>query len=149
MALGVGQAMVMVPDASKAMRAARALFAIIDRASPIDSSSPLGSTPDSITGDIQFKNIKFRYPTRPEAPVFNGMNLHIKAGQVVALVGQSGCGKSSTVGLLERFYDPLEGEVLVDGKNIKEYNVKWWRKQVGLVGQEPVLFSGTIAGNAK
>jgi ABC-type multidrug transport system fused ATPase/permease subunit len=75
------------------------------------------------------------------------MNLTIKAGQVVALVGHSGCGKSSTVALLERFYDPTEGEIKVDGHNIKDLNLSWWRRQVGLVGQEPVLFSGTIAGN--
>ena len=75
------------------------------------------------------------------------MNLQIKAGQVVALVGQSGCGKSSTVALLERFYNPSEGEITIDGHNIQDLNISWWRKQVGLVGQEPVLFTGTIAGN--
>ena len=148
-AMGVGQTASMAPDAAKAKRAAAVIFSIVDRKAPIDSGSTEGKVLESIDGNIEFSNIKFAYPTRPDAPVFRGMNLSIKAGQVVALVGQSGCGKSSTVSLLERFYNPLEGEVKVDGHNIQDLNISWWRKQVGLVGQEPVLFSGTIAGKKR
>jgi len=81
--------------------------------------------------------------------VLNGYNLTVSPGKVIALVGQSGCGKSTTVGLLERWYDVLGGSISLDGKNIKDINLKWLRQQVGLVGQEPVLFSGTIAENIK
>ena len=143
----VGQAATMAPDASKARRAAAIIFNIVDRLSPIDSASQEGKKLDEIKGNIEFKDIHFRYPTRPDAVVFNGMNLNVEAGKVVALVGQSGCGKSSTVSLLERFYDPLSGQVMVDGHDIKDLNLSWWRKQVGLVGQEPILFSGIIAEN--
>jgi len=75
---------------------------------------------DKVQGYVKFEGIKFRYPTRPEVPILQGIDLEIKPGQTVALVGPSGCGKSTTVSLLQRFYDPLEGRVLVDGHDIKE-----------------------------
>jgi len=78
--------------------------------------------PESIEGHIEFKNVKFNYPTRPNVRVLNGLSLKIQKGTKVALVGATGCGKSTIIQLIERFYDPLEGEVFVDGKNIKEYN---------------------------
>ena len=81
-------------------------------------------------GDIDLENVKFHYPTRPDTKVLKGMNLSIKTGQVVALVGHSGCGKSSTVGLLERYYDAIDGEVKIDGVNVKDYNLRWLRQQV-------------------
>lgn len=76
-----------------------------------------------------------------------GLSLDIKPGQKVALVGHSGCGKSSTVQLMLRFYDPASGIVSLDGRDIKELNLKWLRQQIGLVSQEPVLFSGSISEN--
>ena len=79
--------------------------------------------------------------------MLRGLSLKIKAGQTVALVGHSGCGKSSIVSLIQRFYDPTDGKITVDGTDIKEFNLRWWRQQIGLVGQEPVLFTGTIAQN--
>jgi ABC-type phosphate transport system ATPase subunit len=89
----------------------------------------------------------FRYPSRPEAVVFNRFNLTVEAGTTVALVGASGNGKSTVVSLLERFYDPESGAVLLDGRDIRELNVQWLRNTMGLVSQEPVLFSSSIADN--
>lgn len=113
----------------------------------IDSSSDEGLKPSSVDGEITFQDVSFAYPTRPDIKVFNGMSLTIKAGQTVALVGPSGGGKSTTVSLLERFYDPTAGSILLDGQDIKNLNVQWLRDQVGLVSQEPVLFARSIKEN--
>jgi ATP-binding cassette subfamily B (MDR/TAP) protein 1 len=91
----------------------------------------------------------FTYPTRSDVQVLNGLSLEIPAGKTVALVGQSGCGKSSTIQLIQRFYDPIDGKITLDGKDIKKLNVGWLRRQIGLVGQEPVLFTGSIAENIR
>jgi len=105
--------------------------------------------PDSCAGQIAIKDICFTYPTRPDAQVLKKFSLKVEPGTVVALVGHSGCGKSSVVCLLERFYDIQDGELLLDGVSIKELNVRWLRQHIGLVGQEPVLFSGSIADNIR
>jgi len=91
----------------------------------------------------------FTYPARPEIPIFEGLNLRIKAGTTVALVGGSGSGKSTVVSLIERFYDPDQGAVLLDGKDLRSLNVKSFRSNIGLVGQEPTLFATTIAENIR
>jgi ATP-binding cassette, subfamily B (MDR/TAP), member 1 len=96
---------------------------------------------------VAFKNVSFAYPTRPKKTILEKFNLSIMPGQTVALVGTSGGGKSTTVGLLERFYDPLEGSVEYFGEDIKTLNVSWYRDQLGYVGQEPTLFNDTIARN--
>ena len=75
--------------------------------------------------------------SRPDVPVLRGLNLDVKPGQYVALVGASGCGKSTTVGLIERFYDPIAGEVLVDGTSVADYNLADFRKTISIVSQEP------------
>ena len=103
---------------------------------------------DSIKGSIQFKNIKFIYPSdKTQKPILNGLNLDIKAGQKVAFVGESGCGKSTTVNLIERLYDPVEGQILIDGIDIKEFNKEYLRSLLGYVQQEPVLFNKSIKEN--
>ena len=79
--------------------------------------------------------------------VFNDFNLRIEKGSTVALVGESGSGKSTIIGLIERFYDPLEGTITLDGWNLRDLRLKWLRSQIGLVQQEPVLFAGTISQN--
>ncbi|KXN65882.1 P-loop containing nucleoside triphosphate hydrolase protein [Conidiobolus coronatus NRRL 28638] len=127
--------------------AAYKLFEAIDRDPVIDSSSDIGLKPSSVIGDIEFRNINFRYPTRMDVPIFDDYSLKVDAGTTVALVGMSGSGKSTTIQLLERFYDPIKGQVLIDGIDTKELNLKWLRRQLGLVSQEPVLFSGTIFTN--
>jgi ABC-type multidrug transport system fused ATPase/permease subunit len=96
---------------------------------------------------LSFKNVRFAYPTRPYKNVLDGFSLDLREGQTVALVGPSGGGKSTTVGLLERFYDPLEGSVEYMGHDLKSLNVAWYRDQIGFVGQEPTLFDETIADN--
>ncbi|KAJ2371520.1 hypothetical protein GGI05_007805, partial [Coemansia sp. RSA 2603] len=135
---------------STAQGSAARVFSIIDRQSPIDPlDTENGKKVEKIVGEISFRNIHFSYPSRPDVPILKGFNLDIRPGQKVALVGESGCGKSTTIGLIERFYDPAEGDVIIDGVNIKEYNIGSLRHRIGIVTQEPVLFSTTIMQNIK
>ncbi|XP_067631071.1 multidrug resistance protein homolog 49 isoform X2 [Eurosta solidaginis] len=127
--------------------AAQTIFATIDRVSQIDPLNESGKKLQSVTGDIQFENLHFRYPARPDVQVLKGFSLHVKAGQTVALVGPSGCGKSTTLQLFQRFYDAPTGCVRLDGHDLRELNVSWLRSQIGVVGQEPVLFATTIREN--
>ena len=89
----------------------------------------------------------FTYPARPDEQIFSGFSLFIPSGTTTALVGQSGSGKSTVISLIERFYDPQAGEVLIDGTNLKEFQLKWIRDKIGLVSQEPVLFASSIKDN--
>jgi ATP-binding cassette subfamily B (MDR/TAP) protein 1 len=144
--------------------AAKKIFATIDRVSPLDPTSDDGEKLDAVTGTIELRNVKFIYPSRPAALVLPSMDLVVPAGKTTALVGASGSGKSTVVGLVERyvdfrsrknitdqiftrFYDPVGGEVLLDGYNLKDLNLRWLRQQISLVQQEPVLFSCTIFEN--
>ena len=135
------------PDMGKAKNAAAEFRKLFDRKPAIDTWSDEGEKLESMDGAIEFKNVHFRYPTRAEQPVLRGLDLTIKPGQYVALVGASGCGKSTTIALLERFYDALAGDVLVDGKDIKKLNVNSYRSFLSLVSQEPTLYQGTIKDN--
>ena len=118
------------------------------RRPPIDGLTETGLKPIRRTqGRIELKDVTFAYPTRPDIDVCSGYNLTVEPGELVALVGASGSGKSTIMSLLLRFYDPREGQVLLDGVDIKSLNVRWLRSQIGYVGQEPVLFQGTIAEN--
>ncbi|NXK87619.1 MDR3 protein, partial [Formicarius rufipectus] len=102
-------------------------------------------------GNITIKDVAFNYPNRPEVKILQGLNVKVEKGQTLALVGSSGCGKSTVVQLLERFYDPLEGEMVSifarTCQNAKALNIKWLRAQIGIVSQEPILFDCTIAEN--
>ncbi|RUS91669.1 hypothetical protein EGW08_000642 [Elysia chlorotica] len=129
--------------------AAYGVYAIIERMSAIDSASEAGLRPKTLTGNITLKGVHFSYPSRADVKILKGLDLTVPAGQTVALVGQSGCGKSTVVQLLQRFYDPDAGQVCIDGVNIREINIKWLRQNVGIVGQEPVLFATTIGENIK
>jgi len=120
---------------------------VIARVPAIDSFSPEGATPDKVKGDVEMRDVYFAYPSAPDVNICNGYSLVIPAGSSCALVGPSGSGKSTIIQLLERFYDPAQGTVLLDGVDLKTLNVKWLRTQLGLVGQEPMLFIGTIAEN--
>jgi ABC-type multidrug transport system fused ATPase/permease subunit len=144
---GIGSASKFFGEAPKAFQAGSTIFAIRDRTTPIDSFSEDGLCLAKIEGRLEFKDISFRYPTRPEINVLKNYNLTIEAGQAVAFCGPSGGGKSTIISLIERFYDPVRGEVLLDGHNVKDLNLNWLRSQIGLVGQEPTLFIGTIAEN--
>ncbi|KAJ2555008.1 hypothetical protein EV175_002398, partial [Coemansia sp. RSA 1933] len=133
---------------SSAQGSASKVFEIIDRVSPIDPlDKETGKKVERIHGDIIFRNIHFTYPSRPDVPILKGFNLEIRPGQKVALVGESGCGKSTMIGLIERFYDPESGDVIIDGTNIKELNIGSLRQRIGIVTQEPVLFSTSIKQN--
>lgn len=100
-----------------------------------------------LKGDVQYNNITFAYPTRKDLTILKGINIDIKAGQKIALVGQSGGGKSTIVQLLMKFYNPDTGNILVDGKNITQYDLTQFRKNIGIVPQEVILFGGTIREN--
>jgi ATP-binding cassette subfamily B (MDR/TAP) protein 1 len=146
-AMAVGQAAPSLTKIAEARGAARKVFDLIERVPPIDSSSANGKVLERLKGDIEFTNIRFAYPSRPDQTIFKEFNLSVKAGNTVALVGSSGGGKSTTVALLERFYDPLEGTVSIDGEDIKNLNLRWLRQRIGLVSQEPIMFATTIKEN--
>ena len=93
--------------------------------------------------------MNFCYPSRKEVQVLKGTSLKIKSGSTVAFVGSSGCGKSTCIQLIQRFYDPSSGEIIIDGENIKDINIKWLRTQLGVVNQEPILFGTTIKENIR
>ncbi|CAL8095680.1 unnamed protein product [Calicophoron daubneyi] len=133
---------------ASAQQSAREIFGTIERVPPIDKDSP-GKTLDHFEGNITVKNVKFLYPTRPDITILRNFSLDLKSGQTVALVGPSGSGKSTIVHLLQRFYDPVEGEIRIEGIDIKELDLKKLRNQIGVVQQEPVLFEGTIADNIR
>lgn len=135
------------PDMGKAKHATQQLKTLFDRKPEIDSWSPDGERMNHIEGTIEFRDVHFRYPTRPEQPVLRGLNLTVQPGQYVALVGASGCGKSTTIALMERFYDPLSGGVFVDGRDITSYNLNDYRGFLALVSQEPTLYQGSIREN--
>ncbi|PGH06464.1 hypothetical protein AJ80_08158 [Polytolypa hystricis UAMH7299] len=135
------------PDMGKAKHAAIEFRTLFDRKPTIDSWSKEGEMVDNVEGTLEFRDVHFRYPTRPEQPVLRGLSLTVKPGQYVALVGASGCGKSTTIALLERFYDPLSGGVYIDGKDISRLNLNSYRSFLSLVSQEPTLYQGTIKEN--
>ena len=149
-AIGLGNAMLGLGDQAEGLIAAMRIFASIDdgRSSPIDGLSQTGLKPEGrARGRIELRNVNFRYPTRPDVEVCRDYSLVIEPGTTVAFVGPSGSGKSTIMNLLLRNYDVEGGEILLDGVNIKDLNVRWLRAQFGSVGQEPVLFKGTISEN--
>ena len=116
---------------------------------PIDISSDEGVIPNHIEGKVEFKNVTFTYPTRPDTVVMDNFSVEANVGKTLALVGPSGSGKSTAVQLIQRFYDVDEGSVFLDGMDLRELNLKWLRKNIGIVSQEPVLFATTIAENIR
>ncbi|KAJ6611113.1 P-loop containing nucleoside triphosphate hydrolase protein [Mycena sp. CBHHK59/15] len=130
-----------------AMGAAGKLFATIDRVPSIDSADPGGQKPEHITGEIVLENVNFQYPSRLDVPVLRDISLTFRAGKTTALVGASGSGKSTIIALVERFYDPESGTVKLDGIDVKDFNVKYLRSQIGLVSQEPTLFNANVREN--
>ncbi|XP_064832046.1 bile salt export pump [Oncorhynchus masou masou] len=143
----LGKASSFTPDYAKAKIAAAQFFKLLDRVPKISMSQIDGEKWDDFKGELEFINCKFTYPTRPDIQVLNGLLVSVKPGQTLAFVGCSGCGKSTSVQLLERFYDPDEGRVLIDGRPSHTVNVPFLRAQIGIVSQEPVLFDCSIAEN--
>nr|XP_020462921.1 multidrug resistance protein 1-like [Monopterus albus]XP_020462922.1 multidrug resistance protein 1-like [Monopterus albus] len=148
-AFTLGQTSPNIQTFASARGAAHKVYSIIDHTPSIDSYSDAGFKPDFIKGNIEFKNIHFSYPSRPDVKILNNLCLNVKSGQTIALVGSSGCGKSTTIQLLQRFYDPQEGSVSIDGHDIRSLNIRYLREMIGVVSQEPILFATTIAENIR
>ncbi|KAF7723008.1 Multidrug resistance protein 1 [Apophysomyces ossiformis] len=137
----------LVATVSGAMAAAHKIYSLIDRVPDIDADSNEGIMPERLIGDIRLERVSFRYPSRPQQLVLKHVNLEIRQGMKVALVGASGSGKSTVIQLLQRFYDPVDGQVFVGGYDLKDLHLGWLRRQIGVVSQEPVLFNTTIKEN--
>ncbi|KAG5527475.1 hypothetical protein RHGRI_028388 [Rhododendron griersonianum] len=146
-AITVADTLSLAPKIIGGSRAMESIFSIMDRSTKIDADDPDAEPVDSVHGEIELCHVDFSYPSRPDVLVFNDFNLKIQAGQSQALVGESGSGKSSIIALIERFYDPSAGTVMIDGKDIKRLNLKSLRLKIGLVSQEPALFAATIFDN--
>lgn len=132
---------------SEASAAAERVREVIKRVPKIDSDNMEGQILQNVSGEVEFRHIAFAYPSRPESIIFEDFNLRVPAGKSVALVGGSGSGKSTVIALLQRFYDPLGGAILLDGVAIDKLQLKWLRSQMGLVSQEPALFATSIKEN--
>ncbi|CAO2037475.1 unnamed protein product [Urochloa humidicola] len=143
----LGSALSNVKYFTEASSAAERILELIQRVPKIDSESEAGVELANVAGEVEFRNVEFCYPSRPESPIFKSFSLHVPAGHTVALVGSSGSGKSTVIALLERFYDPSAGEVTLDGVDIRRLRLKWLRAQMGLVSQEPALFATSIRDN--
>ncbi|XP_065439340.1 ATP-dependent translocase ABCB1-like isoform X2 [Chrysemys picta bellii] len=145
----LGQGYPYLESVANARGAAYEVYKVINKHRLLDSSAKEGYRPDKLKGEIEFKNIHFSYPSRPDVKILKGLNLKVQSGKTIALVGSSGCGKSTAIQLLQRFYDPVQGEVTLDGRDIRTLNIKWLRERIGLVSQEPILFATTIAENIR
>ncbi|GJP52824.1 hypothetical protein CLOM_g11912 [Closterium sp. NIES-68] len=143
----IAETLTLAPDLAKGGYAIKSFFAVLDRQTKIVPDDPTAEMVESVKGEIELKHVRFAYPTRPDVVLFNDFSLKVPAGKTVALVGPSGSGKSSVISLIERFYDPLAGKVLVDGKDVKSLHLRSLRSYVGLVSQEPALFAVSIREN--
>ncbi|XP_062841934.1 ATP-binding cassette, sub-family B (MDR/TAP), member 4 isoform X1 [Trichomycterus rosablanca] len=146
-AMAVGEANSFTPNYAKAKMSASHVLMLINQVPNIDNGSEDGDKPDNFDGNVRFSDVYFKYPSRPDVPVLQGFRLRVMKGQTLALVGSSGCGKSTIIQLLERFYDPLRGTVMLDSSDVKQLNIHWLRSQIGIVSQEPVLFDCSLAEN--
>ncbi len=134
-------------DFMSAVGAAKRIFEILDKTPLVQNS--IGKKIERLTGELQFKQVDFAYPSRLETSVLKDFNLHLRPGQTVALVGPSGSGKTTVASLVSRFYDPVKGQILLDGEDIKSLEPHWMRGQIGLVSQEPILISSSIEENIR
>lgn len=134
---------------TKALGAAQKVFQTIDRPSDFDATSDKGTIVDPLRGTVKLDNVTFRYPSRPDVTILSHVDLTFPAGQITALVGASGSGKSSIIDLILRFYDPQGGHVLLDSVDVHSLNLRWLRRQIGVVNQDPVLFDLPIHENIR
>ncbi|XP_020571569.1 ABC transporter B family member 1 [Phalaenopsis equestris] len=145
--LALGQSVPSLSSLAKARVSAAKIYKTINHRPEVDRNAETGMELQSVTGHVELKNVDFAYPARPEVQILRDFSLTVAAGKTLALVGSSGSGKSTVVSLIERFYDPNSGQVLLDGNDIKELKLRWLRHQIGLVSQEPALFATSIREN--
>lgn len=145
----IADAGTMTNDLAKGADAVKSVFDVLDRYTLIESDDPDGDKPGKLIGQVELQDVDFAYPARPNMMIFKSFSIDIQAGKSTALVGQSGSGKSTIIGLIQRFYDPLQGVVKVDGKDIRTYHLRSLREHIALVSQEPTLFTGTIRENIR
>eukprot|EP00667_Euglena_gracilis_P000336 EG_transcript_336 len=148
-AIGVGEVYAMAGDQAGAKLAAIRVYEMLDRVPPIDSVGNSGQPVTSLGGSASFSDVHFAYPSRPTVPILQGLNLAFQEGQRVAIMGSTGCGKSTIIALLMRYYDPSGGEVRPDGLNLRDLNLRSYRRWLGIVSQEPILFDDTVANNIR
>eukprot|EP01034_Spumella_vulgaris_P022180 gene22180-28290_t len=144
-AVGLGIFSSLYTEFMNAVGASERIFRILDTEPTIPSRG--GVWPAACTGHIHFKDVHFAYPTRRDMPVLQGLTLDVTPFQTVALVGSSGSGKSTVLNLLERFYDATSGSITIDGVDLRTIDPRWLHRNIAIVPQEPVLFSGTIKSN--
>jgi ABC-type multidrug transport system fused ATPase/permease subunit len=147
---GITHSLLGLAEYPKARAAFRSVFKILNTPSKINAFEEANKeniNPLEFSGKIEFKNVSFAYPTKPDRLILKKLSLKIEAGQKAALVGFSGCGKSTVIQLIERLYDVSSGEVLIDDIDVKDYNLYELRKKIGIVSQEPVLFKRSVYEN--
>ncbi|KAK7376713.1 hypothetical protein VNO80_02127 [Phaseolus coccineus] len=147
--LAIAETLALTPDIVKGSQALGSVFGILQRRTSITPNDPNSKIVTVVKGEIEFRNVSFKYPMRPDITIFQNLNLRVSAGKSLAVVGQSGSGKSTVISLVMRFYDPDSGSVLIDECDIKSLNLRSLRMKIGLVQQEPALFSTTIYENIK
>jgi len=143
----IGMSFTALMDVNTAFSAAEKIFEVLDRKPKIVTNPSVGLRLDEVHGNAEIKDGVFSYPTRQNVKILKQLNLSIKSGEKIALVGQSGCGKSTVIQMIQRFYDFDEGSLEMEGKDIRNLNVPYIRSKLGIVSQEPVLFNKTIAEN--
>ncbi|XP_058525544.1 ATP-binding cassette sub-family B member 10, mitochondrial isoform X3 [Ochotona princeps] len=145
--LSIGGLSSFYSELMKGLGAGGRLWQLMEREPKLPFNEGIILNERSFQGALEFKNVHFAYPARPEALIFQDFSLSIPAGSVTALVGPSGSGKSTVVSLLLRLYDPVSGTINLDGQDIRQLNPAWLRSKIGTVSQEPILFSCSIAEN--
>ncbi|KAG6474699.1 hypothetical protein ZIOFF_068637 [Zingiber officinale] len=143
----IGEAGSMTTDLAKGVDAIASVFAVLDRVTAIEPNDSNDHCPERIVGDIEIHGVDFAYPAHPDVVILRAFSLGIEDGKSTTLVGQSGSGKSTIIGLIHRFYNPVRGTIKIDGRVLKSYNLRALRKYIGMVGQEPTLFAGSIREN--
>lgn len=143
----IGHSAPFIAAVAQAGAAATRIFETIERHSPTDPLSKDGQTIEDVSGAIEFRDVKFIYPSRPDRTILDGFHLTIPAGKTVAIVGPSGSGKSTIFSLVERLYPLLRGSITLDGCPIDDLNIRWLRSQIGVVSQDNFLFNTSIYDN--
>ncbi|XP_055487154.1 antigen peptide transporter 2-like [Leucoraja erinacea] len=137
----------MYSEMTHSVGAAEKVFEYLDREPRVHTDGTL--VPESLQGHLEFKDVTFSYPAKPDVQVLQDVSFEVRAGEVTALVGPSGGGKTTCVSLLQRFYEPQSGRILLDGRPIQEYDHKYYHSKVALVGQEPTLFALSVRDNIR